>query len=223
MPTVSQISVFDYLDYRAYLRDYYVEQKQEAKLSYRGFAALAGLKSPNYLKLVIDGQRGLTSEMAERFARAMALSGDALAYFKSLVQFNQARSTSERTEHYAKLTGFHRYRGAQLLEQAQAACHSTWYIPAIRELVASKKFRNDPKWIAAHLVPTITIDAVDRANRDISSVTLCVGPDGLRRLKERVQRFRRELLELSVLEDDPQQVIQMNFQLFPLSKNGSED
>ena len=279
MPTVSQISVFDYLDYRAYLRDYYVEQKQEAKLSYRGFAALAGLKSPNYLKLVIDGQRGLTSEMAERFARAMALSGDSLAYFKSLVQFNQVRSTSERTEHYAKLTGFHRYRGAQLLEQAQAACHSTWYIPAIRELVASKKFKNDPKWIAAHLVPPITveeaaraidtllelgllkregkrlvqgealvttgaetagmhiasyhrtmmaraaasIDTVDRANRDISSVTLCVGPDGLRRIKERVQRFRRELLELSVLEDDPQQVIQLNFQLFPLSMNGSDD
>ena len=68
-----------------------------------------------------------------------------------------------------------------------------------------------------------SIDTVDRANRDISSVTLCVGPDGLRRLKERVQRFRRELLELSVLEDDPQQVIQMNFQLFPLSKNGSEE
>ena len=63
--------------------------------------------------------------------------------------------------------------------------------------------------------------AMARANfaedRDISSLTLCVGDDGLRRIKERVQRFRRELLELSVLETAPRQVIQVNFQLFPVS------
>jgi hypothetical protein len=40
-------------------------------------------------------------------------------------------------------------------------------------------------------------------------------------LKERVQRFRRELLDLSALEEDPAQVVQMNFQLFPLSRADS--
>jgi hypothetical protein len=40
----------------------------------------------------------------------------------------------------------------------------------------------------------------------------------LRRLKERVQSFRRELLELSGLESEPSQVVQLNFQLFPLSR-----
>ncbi|HEV8244682.1 MAG TPA: DUF4423 domain-containing protein, partial [Polyangiaceae bacterium] len=62
------------------------------------------------------------------------------------------------------------------------------------------------------------IDAVPATERDISSLTLCLGPDGLRRLKERIQRFRRELLELSTLESDPRQVVQVNFQLFPLSR-----
>ncbi|NIS32044.1 MAG: TIGR02147 family protein, partial [Actinobacteria bacterium] len=61
------------------------------------------------------------------------------------------------------------------------------------------------------------IDLVPAADRDISSLTLCLGEDGLRRVKERIQRFRRELLELSELEDDPRQVTQINLQLFPLT------
>jgi hypothetical protein len=36
--------------------------------------------------------------------------------------------------------------------------------------------------------------------------------------KERIQRVRRELLELSALDKNPEQVIQINFQLFPLSR-----
>jgi uncharacterized protein (TIGR02147 family) len=62
------------------------------------------------------------------------------------------------------------------------------------------------------------LDELPSAQRDVSSLTLCVGGDGLARLKDRLQRFRRELLELSSLEDEPQQVVQINFQLFPLSR-----
>ena len=68
-----------------------------------------------------------------------------------------------------------------------------------------------------------SIDLVPSDDRDISSLTLGVGQGGLARLKERVQRFRRELLELSLLEDEPERVVQLNFQLFPLSKARPED
>jgi len=37
------------------------------------------------------------------------------------------------------------------------------------------------------------IDEVPPAERDISSITMCLGPDGLALFKERIQRFRREL------------------------------
>lgn len=63
-----------------------------------------------------------------------------------------------------------------------------------------------------------SIDLVPAAERDISSLTLCLGRGGLTKLKERLQRVRRELLELSALESEPEQVVQVNFQLFPLSR-----
>jgi len=61
---------------------------------------------------------------------------------------------------------------------------------------------------------------VPAQDRDISSLTLCLSRGGLRAFKERIQRVRRELLELSALETDPEQVVQINFQLFPLSRGG---
>jgi uncharacterized protein (TIGR02147 family) len=62
-----------------------------------------------------------------------------------------------------------------------------------------------------------SIDLVPSDGRDISSVTLLVGPAGVKRIKEKLRRFRRELLELALSEHDAKQVLQLNLQLFPLT------
>lgn len=273
--SVAAPQVFEYLDYRAFLRDYYVDKKAKRGFSFRSFSKRAGLGSPNYLKLVMDGERNLSEQMVGRFAKALGLDHDDSTYFARLVQFNQATSSADRAQAYARLTGFRRYRKARPLDAAQADYHSTWYLPAVRELAARKDFRQDPEWIARTLWPSISpdeaarglrtlldlgllvrnaegrivqgdalvstgpearsvhvasyhrmmleraersIDEVPAAERDISSLTLCVGVDGLSRLKNRIQRFRRELLELSTEDTNPKQVVQVNLQLFPLSR-----
>jgi uncharacterized protein (TIGR02147 family) len=70
---------------------------------------------------------------------------------------------------------------------------------------------------------TAAMTLVPARERDISSLTLCVGSDGLARLKERIHAFRRELLELAESESQPSQVVQVNFQLFPLSSDTAKD
>jgi len=276
----ADIDVFAYLDYRAYLRDYYNARKASGRgFSYRSFSRRAGLSSPNYLKLVIDGERNLSPAMAERFGEACGLKGDDARYFNDLVAFGQADNITERNQHYGRLTGFQRYRQAHRLDLAHAAYYSAWYMPAIRELAARSDFKGNPEWIAQQLVPQITsteakraldtllelgllvlepdgsikqhdvllstgaetrglhiasyhrammhraqesIDVIGPAERDISSLTLCLGRDGVAAFKERIQRFRKELLELSALETDPEQVVQINFQLFPLTRRRDE-
>lgn len=270
----SPIDVFRYLDYRAYLADLYAAKKSRG-FSYRAFSRAAGLGAPNYLKLVIAGERNLTLKMAARFAAACGLSGEAADYFRQLVEFNQARGPAARNRAYARLVTFSRYRRGHKLEAAQAAYHSTWYLPAIRELVASAAFREDPAWIADVLWPkikaseakhaldtllalglverdargalrqttpivstgpetigmhianyhaqmmqraTASMELVPAPSRDISALTLCVGPEGLARLKQRIQQFRRELIALVESERDRTQVVQLNLQLFPLTK-----
>jgi uncharacterized protein (TIGR02147 family) len=274
------VDVFAFLDYRAYLRAFYDEAKQSRVFSYRVFARRAKLRSPNYLKLVTDGQRNLSPAMAERFAEACGLEGDAAEYFRELVGFAHARTSTEQNERYARLRGYRRYRSVHRLDVAQDAYHSRWYLPAIRELVMHAEFSEDPAWIADKLVPSIkaseaelalqtltdlgmlvrdatgrlrqgtrlvstgaetrslhlanfhrammahaaeSLDRIPAAERDISSVTLCMGPTGLAAIKLKIQRFRAELLALSDLEAAPEQVVQVNFQLFPLSRLEAKD
>jgi uncharacterized protein (TIGR02147 family) len=149
------VDVFRYGDYREFLRAFYTQRKQTG-LSYRGFSRAAGLGAPNYLKLVIEGSRNLSSEMAARFAAACKLNPEATEYFKVLVAFNQAKRDDERNELHERLATFARFRSSQRLDLAQKEYHSSWYIPAVRELVACPGFREDTAWISATLMPPIT-------------------------------------------------------------------
>ncbi|MDD9933225.1 MAG: TIGR02147 family protein [Myxococcales bacterium] len=150
-------NVFEHRDYRGYLRAFYGHRKRaEYGFSLRAFSRQAGLRSSNYLKLVMDGDRNLSPEMAARFAQTCGLRGEAADYFCELVSFNQARSAAERDRAYARIKRFRGYRKVYKLDKAQEAYHSRWYIPAVRELVAARGFREDPRWIARTLRPTIS-------------------------------------------------------------------
>ena len=148
--------VFAFRDYRAFLRALYAHKKEaEYGFSLRAFSKLAGLRSSNYLKLVMDGDRNLTPAVAPRFAAACGLRGQAADYFCDLVAFNQAKGADERARGYARLQRFRRYREVHRLDKAQEAYHGRWYIPAIRELCARADFREDPKWIGRTLLPNV--------------------------------------------------------------------
>jgi uncharacterized protein (TIGR02147 family) len=64
-------------------------------------------------------------------------------------------------------------------------------------------------------------DAIERfgpADRDITSVTLGVSEETRNAIIERLAELRRELLELAEQDSSTEQVVQVNFQVFPLSR-----
>lgn len=274
-------NVYTFTDYRRYLAAYYAYAKAEQYgFSFRLFSKRAGLRSTNYLRLVIDGERNLSRDMAMRFATGCELSGSAAEYFCDLVEFGQAKTTAEKARVYERLGRFRQFREARRLDGAQAEYYSSWYVTAVRELVRRPDFQEDPKWLARQLVPTISVvqarkalellhelglveraadgrlvqtnplvttgpaplghhifafhhamidrakDALDkfpRDEREISNITVCVSQAKLAELKERVRAFRRDLLLTAELDDNPERVVQINFQLFPLSVSQPSD
>jgi uncharacterized protein (TIGR02147 family) len=157
MASRAAVDVFGYRDYRAFLRAYYERRKAEKDgFSHAEFSKGIGLRSPNYLKLVIDGARNLTADLAHRFGQASGLRDEALSYFCTLVAFNQAKTARERGLHYEKLQSFRRFRATHKLDAAQSAYYAQWFIPAIYELCARKDFDEDPRWIARSLLPPIS-------------------------------------------------------------------
>lgn len=107
----------DYMDYREYLAAFYKFKRKASKRSlrpynYAVFSAAANIKSPNYLKMIIDGKRNLSDDMVTKFGKALGFMKDQTEEFRLLVHFSQATDPAERNM-YLKHLSEHRV-GAKL-------------------------------------------------------------------------------------------------------------
>ncbi len=97
-----------YTEFRKFLKDFFeykVKQNRSAVggYSYKTFSAAADIKSPNYLKLVIEGERNLSPKTAKKFAKALGLGRNDAEEFELLVLYGQALDPLERNRHLKKL------------------------------------------------------------------------------------------------------------------------
>ena len=100
--TATQLPILStYTDYRKYLLDFYnYKQKQTSHMlrpySYSDFSAASDIKSPSYLKLIINGQRNLSAKTVEKFSKALGHCRQEKNEFLALVNYNQAKDPLER-------------------------------------------------------------------------------------------------------------------------------
>src|SRR3954468_370739 len=275
------VSVYDFLDHRAYLAAYYSAAKRtRPSFSFRLFSKLAGLRSPNFLKLVIDGERNLGADSVGRFAEALGLAGPDAEFFADLVAFGQAQTLAEKNRAFERIAASRRFRAARRIDGELFAYLSHWYNPAIRGLAARADFQEEPRWIASQLRPSITpaeaaeamklllslgllvrdpktggvvrgeptlttehevrslgaaafhrqmleraaqsIESVPRELRNLAALTVCVSPETVALVKQRIHKFRESLTELCDSDTQGSTVYQLNVQWFPLSANLEE-
>lgn len=93
---MNPVNLFDYTDYRTFLRDWRDSVRGRKGFSCRAFAGRAGLGSSGHFKMVIDGQRNLGLKGLERFMNGLKLMGEERLFFRCLVLFNQAETESEK-------------------------------------------------------------------------------------------------------------------------------
>lgn len=109
MGSVVPPNLSDYMNYRQYLGDFYQYKRKSSKGSLRAynyavFSAAANIKSPNYLKMIIEGKRNLSDEMVGKFGKALGFLKEQTEEFRLLVQFTQATDPAERNMYLKKLS-----------------------------------------------------------------------------------------------------------------------
>lgn len=126
------ISIYKYEDFREFLKDRYLRMKaKDAAFSYQRFSKDAGVRSPNYLKLIIDGTRNLTISNIHGFARGLKLTEGEAEFFEALVLLGQSASTSERKFYKSRIL---KLRGSKIASQNRVAVANLGqfpYLPAI--------------------------------------------------------------------------------------------
>lgn len=194
------IDIFHYLDCRRFLQDYYREQKEKkgSQFSFRSFGRLAGFRSPNFLKLVMEGKRNLGREGIRGFVKALKLGRDEAAYFENLVHFNQATKHEERNDYYRRLAASKKYREMREIEADAFVYYSRWYYAAVREMTLLPYFKESPRWIARMLSPRITEREAATALELLQKIGFLKREDGRLVPSERNITTSREVLSLAV-------------------------
>jgi uncharacterized protein (TIGR02147 family) len=215
-----------YADFRRYLRDFYEFKKRTLSTavrsySYAAFSAAADIKSPNYLKLIIEGQRNLSMDMVKRFIKALGLQGDEGKEFKALVLYGQARDPLERNRYLKSLSEFRAKRKIRLEEINSEIWGKVpnWVSWVLYTLVDQEGVEFDPIHLRRVMRNRVSIDEAKRAlNLLLSSGELRKNSDGsIQKGRElingyenipvaMVRKIQAELIYLgleSLFQDDP--------------------
>lgn len=172
-PQSAPPDIFAYLDYRAFLAEWFQWRKSEnPRFSHRLFARLAGQRSPSLLLSVIDRQRNLTPTTTAAFGQAMKLNDEQQGYFEALVELDQGATDELRNAAWDRVAATRRYRAAGKIEGEAFRCLSHWYYAAIHELAKEPDFEADPAWIARTLRPRIKLTEARQALEELCSLGL---------------------------------------------------
>ncbi len=273
------VDLYQYTDYRKYLRDYYEAKRTSFKeFTHRHIAHAMGFKSTGTFAQILQGKTNISPQTILRFVQLLGLKKEEADYFELLVLFSQSKGHAEKKRHFEKILSFPKSNLKQV-DSTQYALYEKWYFSVIREVLAFHPFVDDFRELGRMLTPSIStveahkairlleelqlirkneagvyeksdpvitsgydtrslavnqfivetldlakvaLDQLPRDERSLSALTLSMPEEGYAMIEEKVKAFRRELLELARSCTDPKRVIQVNFQIFPVTRKLDE-
>ncbi|MBT4761324.1 MAG: TIGR02147 family protein [Bdellovibrionaceae bacterium] len=155
--------VFGYNDYRNYLRDFFLKQKEESGgLSMRKHCEKAGV-SVSLMSMVLSGERDLSDDALKKMMPVLKLQLDEKKYLRLLVAFDNEKNESKKEKYLSKLENCLLIAGKDLSAIKKYRYLSSWYCVAIRELAGMKSFNFDPVWVQSQLRSKVGVDEVKNA------------------------------------------------------------
>jgi len=141
MKQFCKIDLYEYLDYRNFLRDlYHVNKLQDERFSYRSFALKIGFKSQSTLLMIIKGQRSLSLKSVAKLSKGIKLTENEETYFEILVKFNNETDDVLKKKNYLELLGTKDKMALSYLQLTQFKVLSSWYYLAIYVLIGTRDF-----------------------------------------------------------------------------------
>lgn len=266
--------MFERDDYRAFLRDFFEEERKiHPRFSLRALALKAGFRSSGFWSLVLSRARNLGESSIESAVNALGLVGRPAAFLAALIRHNQAKTSEERQSTLLELKRLRKAHGFARTSVQQFPYWEDWRLVALRELAvhadwngdyarlgrllrpacSAEKARHgvgrlvdlgflkrsptgaweqtDPVVTAEGAPPVLlrefkkemllrgmeAVESLPPARRHSSTVTLAMSQASLRTFAKRIDELRADMLR-TAMEEQPEVVLQANFQIFPLSE-----
>lgn len=196
-------NVFEFTDYRAFIKTYYEARKAlNHNFSLQVFCNSAGFPNKGFLHNVIHGRKNLSHVSALKFAQGMKLTKSETEFFTNLVFFNQSKTFSERAYYYDKLQCVRpmtpQASAAKKMLTSQFDFYAEWYHSAIRSIIEMFPGRVSYKWVAKNLYPKISPVIVRKSINRMHELGIIDNKNGRLMVKDKVITTGRETKSLAV-------------------------
>lgn len=166
------INIYNYVNYRLYLKDFLAEARKKSKANFSHSVLLGrlGISSTGFISNVIAGRKNLSPIQSSRLATALKLNKAHQVYFESMVCFTQAATIDEKNEYFNRMVTLQKVN-MKVIDKKKMSLFSKWYYVVVRELLFFLNFRHgdNPKKLASVIDPPVkpseVIDAIDALER----------------------------------------------------------
>lgn len=167
------MTIFSFLDYRLYFEFLFKSlKKSNRRFSYRAFARMAGSTSPNFLQLILQRKLRINPKQLETFIVSAEYTEKEARYLRALVTFDHSNTHEEKNLAFREIIVLREYRSVDKLAENQYEYLSNWYNPAVRELVCTPSYNDDPNSIVPRFVPAIGLREVKKSIKLLQSLEL---------------------------------------------------
>lgn len=188
--------VYDYLDYRRFLSDFYDAKKKLNPLySYRVFARKAGFNNQGFFIDVVKRRKKLSDNAAKKMIKGMDLADDRARYFKYLVKYDQAKDGEEKELLLKKLLEFKSKTLFNSVSLKYANYYLKWYNPVIREIIAIEGFDGDYRKLADKIFPRVNVAQVKESVSVLEALGI-IEKNTEKGYKVTVMKLRPDVVEL---------------------------
>jgi uncharacterized protein (TIGR02147 family) len=187
METTRRPNIFDYLDFRKFLADYFESRQRESPGFSKGDFSREvfcpgkkdgkKLKHRGYFNDIVNKGTVVTANTAELFIQAfkrdkeLKFDKDEAQYFRALIAFNQATIPDEREMHFHHLISLN-HSPRRILNAEMLSLYNEWHHSVIRAILDVYNFKDDYAALAKNVSPPITPKQAKDSIKLLSSLGL---------------------------------------------------
>ncbi|MBC7741621.1 MAG: TIGR02147 family protein [Bdellovibrionaceae bacterium] len=137
-----KIDLFNYHDYRSFLKDWFEQARENQSLSLRSIAEKCEL-STGYLPMILAEKRNLSEKSFLKLQKVLNLKQEESNYFKLLLTLSDGALSQERLTAFEEIKKIRSFQKKSVKELEVFKYLSNWLHVAIREMAFRRDFQLD--------------------------------------------------------------------------------
>lgn len=164
-------SIFEYFDYRQYLKEYFDEQKKLHRFfSYRYLGNKVKIDSSALLR-ISQGSLHLSTKKISKIIEFLKLENNEAKYFENLVYFCRAKTETERKMFFEKLLDLTESL-ASIIVRRNYKFFTKWQYSAVWSTLNFFQLKDNYQELADFIIPKLTIEEVKESIELLESMNL---------------------------------------------------